>query len=233
MTTIDQFRPEARPLDPEWSTATLQSILSSDHTPPVPARTMGRRLALVSAATAGALGLGGVAYAAGLVPPFITEHLDWISSSDVSDVHEVATFSIERDGKTRTLEVWRGTDTNGQSCTAVVEAKGEFGPELGGNCGDYPTDAWFDTSSEGYQGTINDTPPPATYFVYGEPGLAGVVSVRVTGQGFSHSAPVDPRTGGYALAIPELDRGVTGEFATVEFLDADGEVLGTRTLSER
>lgn len=233
MNTIDQLRPEVRPLESEWSAATLTSILSTESPSMISARTMGRRLSLVGAATAGALGLSGVAYAAGLVPAAITDHFDWISPSAVSDVHEVASFSIESGGKTRALEIWRGTNASGQSCTAVLEAKGKFGPQFGGNCGDYPTDAWFDTTSEGYKGTIDDPPPPITYFVYGEPTLAGVTSVRVVGHGFAHSAAVDPTTGGYAVAIPELARGVRGQFATVEFIDATGSVVGTRELSEK
>ena len=69
--------------------------------------------------------------------------------------------------------------------------------------------------------------------MFGEPTLPGVVSVRVTGQGFDHTDPVDLKTGGFALAIPELPSSVSGRFATVEFLAADGAILGTRELAEK
>ena len=57
--------------------------------------------------------------------------------------------------------------------------------------------------------------------------------MRVIGDEFEHTAPVDAKTGGYAVAIPELDRGISGHFAMVEFLDADDSVVGTEELSEK
>ena len=63
---------------------------------------------------------------------------------------------------------------------------------------------------------------------HGEPTLPGVVSVRVIGQGFDHTDPVDPKTGGFALAIPNFPPQSAAPFATVEFLAADGTILGTR-----
>jgi len=129
----------------------------------------------------------------------------------IPNVHELASFTTVNNGPTDTFEIWRGTDANGLSCIAVLEANAKGGPDFGGNCGDYPTDAWFNTASESYKGTIDDTPPPAIYYVYGEPTLPGVKSVRVIGDGFEHTASVN-KTGGYAVAIPELDRGISGHF---------------------
>ena len=129
----------------------------------------------------------------------------------IPNVHELASFTTVNNGPTHTFEIWRGTDANGLSCIAVLEANAKGGPDFGGNCGDYPTDAWFNTASESYKGTIDDTPPPAIYYVYGEPTLPGVKSVRVIGDGFEHTASVN-KTGGYAVAIPELDRGISGHF---------------------
>jgi len=230
MNTIERFRPELHPLNAEWSADTLETIFSS-HDPSQPRRiAKGRRLALFGAATAGVFAVGGVAYATGLVPGLVTDELDAVSPSGVSNVHEVASFSTGSDGKTHTFEIWRGTNEDGQTCTAVLEARGNFGPEFGGSCGDYPTDAWFDATSVSYK--INETPPPSTYFVYGEPALDGVETVRVSGEGFEHSVAIDPATGGYAVAIPELES-VSGHFATVEFIDADGTVVGTSELSDR
>lgn len=230
---VESLRPEVRPLDAEWSATTLEAILSSHTQSPSHSKPTRRRFALVGAATAAVLGVGGVAYATGLVPGFVDDELDWISTSDVADVHEVASFSLESHGKTRAFEIWRGTNEDGMSCAAVLEAEGQFGPNFGGYCGDNPTDAWFDRTSEPYTGTINDAPPPSTYFVYGEPDVAGVTSVRVFGKGFDHSVAVDRTTGGYAVAIPELGNGLSGHFATVQFLDPSGTVVGTRQLSEK
>ncbi|MBS4752006.1 hypothetical protein KG112_04195 [Nocardioides sp. zg-ZUI104] len=115
----------------------------------------------------------------------------------------------------------------------MLEAEGRFGPELGGYCADAPTDAWFDRTSESYAGTIEDTSPASTYFVYGEPDLPGVRRVRVRGAGFAHEVALDPGTGGFAVALPELGDSVSGDFAQVDFLTANGTVLGTRTLSEK
>lgn len=233
MNTIEDLRPELRPLDPAWSASTLERILS-DESRPGPSKARGARPRMIVLAGVGAaavLGAGGVAYASGLVPSIISNELDWISSSSVTDVHEVASFTATRDGHTRAFEIWRGTNEDGLSCTAVLEAEGKFGPEFGGYCGDYPTDAWFDRTTVSYQ--MGDVPPPATYFVYGEPTLPGVVSVRVVGDGFEHRTTVDPTTGGYAVAIPELGRSVSGHFATVELLDAAGNVVATRELSEK
>ena len=167
------------------------------------------------------------------MPATITDFFDQTHRAQVTDVHEVASFTTTKSGTRHTFEIWRGTDADGLSCTAVLEAAAKGSPDFGGNCGDYPTDAWFNTTSESYKGTINDPAPPLTYYVYGEPTLPGVTRVRVTGDGFEHSVAVDSATGGYALAIPELARGVRGHFATVEFLDPTGAVLGTRELSEK
>lgn len=233
MNVLEQLRPEIQPLDPEWSTVTLQSILSSDNPSPRSSGRKGRRFALAGFTTAGILSIGGVAYATGLVPASITDFFGQTHKAEVTGVHEVASFTTTKSGTSHTFEIWRGTDADGLSCTAVLEAAAKGGPDFGGNCGDYPTDAWFNTTSESWEGTINDPAPPLTYYVYGEPTLPGVTRVRVSGDGFEHSVAVDSVTGGYALAIPELDRGVRGHFATVEFLDANGSVLGTRELSDK
>lgn len=233
MNTVERLRPEPQPLDPAWSASTLERIFS-DESRPGPSKAKRRRPRMIVLAGAGAaavLGAGGVAYASGLVPSIISNELDWISSSSVTDIHEVASFTVTRDGETRAFEIWRGTNEDGLSCSAVLEADGKFGPDFGGYCGDYPTDAWFDRTTVSYK--MGDEPPPATYFVYGEPERRDVTRVRVTGDGFEHRTTVDRTTGGYAVAIPELGQGVSGHFATVEFLDATGNVIGTRELREK
>lgn len=232
MNTLEPLRPEIRPIDAEWSTETLETIFASYDPAPKPRDAKGRRLVVVGATAAGILGLGGVAYATGVVPTMITDHFAQTSSAAVTDVHELASFTTAKGGTDRSFEIWRGTDVNGRSCTAVVEADAKGGPDFSGNCGAYPTDAWFNTASQSYKGSIDDAPPPSIYYVYGEPTLPGVTEVRVTGDGFEHVTAVNA-TGGYAVAIPELDRGISGPFATVEFLDASDAVIGTKELSEK
>lgn len=51
--------------------------------------------------------------------------------------------------------------------------------------------------------------------------------------GFDHSVAVGPDTEGFAVAIRELRQGVSGRFATVTFLGADGSVLGVIELTEK
>ncbi len=233
MNIIERLRPAACPLDAEWSAATLESIFAANPAPSSGRRNTRRWLAVASAATAATLGLGGVAYATGLVPGTITDFFDNTSTAEVSNVHEVASFTTADDGSVRSFEIWRGTDADGLSCTAVLETAAKGGPDFGGNCGDYPTDAWFNTTNESWSGTIDDAPPSSTYYVYGEPVQPNVTDVLVVGERFEHSVAVDAATGGYAVAIPELSGDVTGEFATVEFLDASGSVVATRVLSEK
>ena len=230
MKTIDQLRPPVRPLDVEWSATTLEAILSS-HAPTSSPSSKSRRVALVGAVAAAVIGVGGVAFATGLVPGFVTDELDRISSSDLSGVHEVASFSLDSNGLNRSFEIWRGTNNDGMSCTAVLEAGGRFGPQFGGSCGDWPIDAWYDATSESSK--IGEVMPESTIFIFGEPEMTGVTDVRVFGEGFDHTVAVDPDTGGYAVAIPELPPAPRGHFATVTFLSADGSVLGVRELSEK
>jgi hypothetical protein len=239
--SLDQLLRDAAPAhEPmERRAAELRPTVLAQFTDPAVAEPRPRRRyrrigrAAIAGTAVALVGVGGLAYAGGLVPSFIADELGQVSPSAVTDVHFVASFTVDPGGKNRRFEIWRGTNADGQSCTSVYEAKGRFGPEFGGNCGPNPTDAWYDRTSESYRGTINDTPPPSTYFVYGEPTLPGVVRVRVTGARFDHAVPVDPRTGGFALAVPELSSSVRGPFATVEFLAADGTILGTRTLAEK
>lgn len=194
--------------------------------------------AAIGTATAALIGVGGVAYATGLVPSYISDEFAWTSPhSTISDVHRVSTFTMRVGSTDRQFEIWRGTDSDGRSCTSVYQAVGDSGPNFSGNCGDYPTDAWFDTAGVGYRGSIDDTPPPSSYFIYGEPKISGVTSVRVvgvSGSHFDHTVRVDKETGGYALGIPELTTSrPRGPFAKVEFLAQDGTVLGSRELAEK
>lgn len=233
MNNLERLRPEAQPFDAEWSASTLQRIFAS----PPPMRNQrgagARRLGLAAGVGVAVFGVGGAAFAAGLVPASVTDFFSNTSPTKVSDVHALASFTTSDDSGIRTFDLWRGTNGRGQDCTAVVEAGASGGPDFGGNCGDYPTDAWFNTTNESYAGTIDDPMPPSTYYVYGEPELAGVAQVRVVGRGFDHLVPVDEATGGYAVAVPEIQTVPSGRFAVVEFLDTDGRIIGTQTLSEK
>ena len=79
---------------------------------------------------------------------------------------------------------------------------------------------------------------PATLYVYGEPANAAVTRVRVHGSGFTHTTKVDARTGGYAVAVPEVTSATHTEragqvVATLDFLAADGQELDTLTVRDR
>ena len=131
MKVIERLRPEAQPMDAEWSAATLEGIFAAQPSSALTSRGgSGRGFALVGAATAAALGLGGVAYAAGIVPASVTEFFTDTSAAAGSDVHGVATFKTSDNRVVRTFVIWRGTEAKGLSCTPVLEACSKGGPDF-------------------------------------------------------------------------------------------------------
>lgn len=229
--TIAQLRPEAAPLDSDWSARTLRTIISTPDT----ARS--HRLPwVVGLTTAALLGTGGVAYAVGGVPEFISAEFDWISSAQVHDERRVASFTLAPGATPRTFEVWRAENASGETCTVVLEADGRLGPTFGGACGEQPVAAWFGWTSEAY--LASEPTPSATLYVYGEPADPDVRRVRVRSGDFTHTVDVDRETGGYAVAMPEVTSDWWTEragqlVATVDFLNAGGVVLATHTLRDR
>lgn len=231
--TIRRIRPDVEPLDAAWSAHTLQRITQT----PATGRPRSRRGLKAIALTAATLvGTGSAAYAAGLVPAFITQEFDWISSSQVHDERRVASFEVPTGEGVRTFEVWRAVNDNGETCTVILEEQARFGPTFGGACAQDPAEAWFGWTTE--SGKASEPMPPATLYVYGEPDNAAVQQVRVHGTGFTHTTDIDPDTGGYAVAVPEITSDAWTEragqvVATVDFLDENGLQVDSQTLRDR
>lgn len=231
--TIQRIRPDIEPLDSAWSQDTLQRITQAPATQRLRSR---RGLKAVALTAATLLGTGSAAYAAGLVPAFITAELDWISPSQVYDERRVASFEVQAGEGQRTLEVWRADNGNGETCTLTLEKRARFGPSFDGACAQDPTKAWFGWTGESAKAT--EPMPPATLYVYGEPNNPAVQQVRVHGTGFTHTTDVDPDTGGYALAVPEITSDAWTEragqvVAIVDFLDESGLQVDSHTLRDR
>ena len=230
--TIREIRPEAEPLDADWSALTLREITR------VRPRTRRPRRGLKALAvtTVAVLGTGTAAYAAGLVPDFIADQFEPISTSQVHDVRRVASFDLPAAGGARTFDVWRAANDRGQTCHVAYEAQGRFGPSFDGACGPDPEPAWFGWTSEAWRSS--EPEPDATLYVYGEPGDPGVRGVRVRAAGFVHAAEVDPDTGGYAVGVPEVTRSTWTEragqvVAVVDFLDERGDRIGRHVVRDR
>jgi len=132
--------------------------------------------------------------------------------------------------------VWRANNDNGETCTVILEAQARFGPNFDGACATDPTQAWFSWTAESARDS--EPMPPSTLYVYGEPNNAAVQRVRVSGTGFTHTTRVDPDTGGYGIAIPEMTDDAwterAGQFvATIEFLDESGNQIDNYPLRDR
>lgn len=228
--TIQQIRPTIEPLDETWSEHTLHRIT---HAPqPRPRRTL-KAFALAAAAV---VATSTAAYAAGLVPASVIEAFDWTSSSQVHHERRVASFDVPSGDEARGFEVWRAANDSGETCTVILEAQTRFGPNFDAACAQDPIKAWFGWTAESAK--VSESMPAATLYVYGEPNNATVQQVRVHGTGFTHTTDVDPVTGGYAVAIPEITRDAWTEragqvVATVDFLDEHGHRIDSHTLRDR
>ena len=187
-------------------------------------------------ATTAVIGTGGVAYAAGMVPAFISEEFEWISPAEVHGERRVASFNVSAGDRVRTFQVWRADNDQGETCTVTVEAQGRFGPSFDGACAQDPALGWFGWTAESSK--ITEPMPAATLYVYGEPADSAVRQMRVHGESFTNTADVDPVTGGYVVAVPEVTSTSHIEragqvVATVSFLDETGQQLDSHTVRNR
>jgi hypothetical protein len=229
--TLQQIRPDVEPFDPAWSAETLSRITQGPTT-----RRSHRRLRIAALTTAVVMGTAGAAYATGVVPALISHEFGNLSTSKIHDEHRVASFTLGSGDTLRTFRVWRGTNGRGDSCAVVVEAHGRSGsPLFGGGCHPDAVEAWFGYTTEA--SAISEPTRPLVMYVYGEPASSAVRQVRVHGEGFNHITEVDPRTGGYAVAIPEGSTASHVEragqvVAFVDFLDGDGHQVATHTLRD-
>lgn len=231
--TIERIRPGVEHLDPAWSAHTLQRI-TQDPGSRSPRSRRGLKAIALTAATL--VGTGTAAYAAGLVPAFITEEFDWVSPSRVHNERLVGSFEVPAGESVRTFKVWRAVNDSGETCTVVLERETRFGPIFDGGCTQAPTQAWFGWTSE--YAKSSEPMPPATLFIYGEPENSAVQQVRVHGTGYSHTTEINPVKGGYAVAVPEITSDAWTEragqvVATVDFLDGSGRKIGVQTLRDR
>lgn len=229
---IDQMRPECPTLDAEWSARSLSSILEEIQRQRAP-----RGVRRVTLAAAGlVIATGGIAYATGNVPAFIAEGFDQISPSEVHDMRRIASFTLESGTSAREFEVFRATNKAGETCTMVEETDARFGPSADGACAIDPVDGWFSWTAESAR--IGERFPDSTLYIYGERPSVDVTSVRAFGEGFDHIVQVDPATGGFASAIPEVTLKEHGEvagrtIATLEYRASNGTVLDTKSIQER
>lgn len=231
MNTIEDLRPEIIPLDADWSRTTLAGILAA----PVatPARRTKHRGAAVAASVVGMMGIGGVAYATGLVPDFVTDAFDRLDATspqpfDVSGITPISDFALP-DGTQ--LTVWRGRNADGGSCEAVREERpGTEHDDFHASCFDGTDRSTYEalTFSQVQQPEAAGELQNPMYFVaYGEAPAAGARSVRITGDGASVTLPVDPATRGFGGHLTGLVPPPDGDLVhlTFSFLGADGQVV--------
>lgn len=202
------------------------------------------RLGIAGAAIA-AMGVGGVAYASGAVPPWLPGVVDrfgdeaGVPPAERPEMSQVIDLELP-DGSR--FAAWRGI-ADDMWCTAYVDRWDGRGMGAGGT-------ACSDSGPSGYD--LNririawaQATDRSTYFpvLFGEAD-AGASAVRVTGR-FSATAravdltlPVDPSTGAFAVTLPGTDdhpwdylendpTGFRESGITVELLDPDGTVLRT------
>jgi hypothetical protein len=194
----------------------------------------------LAAAVVATVGVGGVAYASGTLPSMVTSIVDdfgaeaGVAAADRPQMIQTADLQLP-DGSR--FAAWAGK-TDAMSCAAYTDRWDGQAVDTGGaTCSDsvapYDLLAW----AKNLAGT--------TYYpvLFGDAG-EDVAQVRVTGtfsatgQDVDLTVPVDPATSAYAVELPgtnahpwpDLDDQSAGPLdsgITLDFLDADGQVLRT------
>jgi hypothetical protein len=197
-------------------------------------RTRSRRLAAMATTfTVGALGLGSVAYATGLVPQFVTDAFDELDEAsphtfDVTGIKPIADFTLP-DGTAVT--VWRGQNDLGGSCEAIRENRaGEDDDEFRASCFDGSDRAFYEriTFSQIQRPEAPGEAQHAMYYIaYGEAPSPGATQVRITGDGTDMTVPVDATTAGFGSHLAGLVPPPDGQLVdlTFSFLDAQGSTI--------
>jgi hypothetical protein len=219
MNIVDQLRPEAPELDPEWSAGVLRQIMATPR--PRRRRTRSRTGLIVAGAVTAAVAGGGVAVAAGVTPPWVDRKVHELSAANHGrwgDV-DMVEFAKFRTPSGREFELWGGTNAAGGKCLAGTYDR--HGQGLPSNyfvgCG--PAGGLALNTFVHDEGTI----------VYGVSPAASATSVE-----FHHGGevlgvlPVDPDTHGWGGGLPRA-RGV--DHLTVVYKNADGVVVGTEHLT--
>lgn len=236
-TLITALAPTPEPFDPAWSQQTLAEIRSADQSPQRPHRV--RRTVLVGAA-AGVLTLGtATAFAGGGPESVVKDLLDGFIAQpnttgnglgELNDPQLVAKFRMQDD---KIFAIWVATPTATQGvCSAMTDGSwdGTGTPdksELEYGCGG---DIWTGpdtppaelTRPEQLGGFFKDFDGP---LVYGVSPYADAVAVRVQGIGVDRTLPVRADSHGYGSALPEAAQAPA---VTLTFVDASGQVLGTK-----
>jgi hypothetical protein len=225
--TIERLRPEPEALDPRWSAQVVGDILAQ---PTRHRRRHGGRVAAGAAALV--LATAGGAYAAGLIPEFITDGLNQVSTGDVSSQKLLADVSLP-DG--RRVGIWAAKDEHGDRCRAIAEDWNgrNASPAAAFECGPNTprVDAlWSSGSSDPEQGD-----PPAYLIVYGQSPSQSARSVHIVGNNIELRTPVDPSTGGFGTRIPIPLQPITQAQApmlTLNFLDRNGTAMASIVLKD-
>lgn len=248
---ITHLRPEAESLDPRWSVATLEAILSE----PLPTRapTRPRRTAVATGVVASSvvLGLGGVAWATGNLPGLDNDaprsvHAEvarWGGTQLADGLHAVVDVTLP-DGTG--FIVWQAAGDS--SCEAVSHVPaGEPHNRMWNGSTACGTDAVpggsrvsvvrEDAAAPGDARWQTARWYPVAYGVAEAP----AAQVRVhgilawTGDRIDMTIPVDPETGGFADALAvtwpagNFPTGPTEALSglTLDYLDANGRLLAS------
>lgn len=245
---VESLRPEPAPLDPAWSVETLEAILAApDPTPP----RRGRARVLAGLAGVTVLGLGGAAWAAGLLPggneapESVREQVSrW--GGDADDLETVVDVTLP-DGTG--FVVWQAEGD--RSCTAVSHTRpgtprnqmwnGSTGCGTGGLAADSSGRVVVLSEGAAAPGEPDWRTAPWYPVAYGVT-ETGATQVRMhgrltwTGDRIETTIPVDPETGGFAATLDGVswpagnypDAPATAlSGLTFDYLDADGDILAT------
>lgn len=236
---ITALSPTPLPLDPDWSEATLARILADDRaaarTAAVRRRRARRRtaiglgLALSAVGTTTAVALGGpIEVVSGAIKDFARQPNT--TGNGLGELHEpelVAQFDTDHG----VFAFWVASSSSGKVCYAMSDGvwDGSGTPtkkELEYGCGgvlwvgdDVPPQEL--TSPEQLGGYFTDSEP----LVYGISPWPDATRVRVQAPGVDRTLPVRSDSHGYGAALPEA---VGVPQVTLTFLDAGGQVLGTK-----
>ncbi len=231
---LTALAPPREPFDPEWSQATLASILSADR---ASRRRRGRRRVLVGLAagfltvtTATAVAVGGPGE---VVKQVLTDFKEQpnTSGNGLGELHDpllVAQFETKRG----LFSLWMTTSTSGGVCYALSDGQwnGEGTPrkdQLEYGCGGQiyvgPGQPLQElTRPDQFGGFFKDDDGP---IVYGVSPYPDAVSVRVQGEGVDRTLPVRADSHGYGAAVPEAAQ---TRALSLTFVDANGVVLGSK-----
>lgn len=227
--TIERLRPKPSSLDTAWSSATLNRILA----PAAPRKR--RRTRWIATGAAGlVLVTAGGAYAAGLVPEFVSRGFGQVSTSNVTDQQLVTDLRLP-DG--RRVAVWTGHDQAGDRCRAIADDwDGRNTSEASSfECRSrIPAVDYLWTSASYRNG---DTPSPAYLVVFGVRPDPTATTVRITGPDFDITTPVDATSDGFGTNIPVPPRpddqaDTPTPVMHIDFLNAKGTVVAAKVLQD-